>query len=487
MAQFKSKHTGAQIDNGVDKAILAYQMTQSTATYAELETAKTNNELVAGAQYLLSDYVTKYRQPYTNIIKETLLDGGINERLILTAVSRNQFDVVCSSLDYPDDIVYYDFNDKICEDDITPRKGFIQYRIDVKNNYSATHDWRTMLWSRFKATATVWASGSILAGNIYQVGTNLYMAIRSGTPLNETDTTYFKLICTVNDYLWSGAAGLAGLKLDKVDYAERYQNNGSISLTVQTPTKHATITPKNICISSGSDKANTALKGLSDTVFMFSSIANFPQRINILLGAYSNTIRHLSKDITIEQGTYGTILSGTQINIGKNNLNTIVVSGVGITTGENNNNIILFAGNASINIGNGNRYVYSENCQKVRIGNGNDNIVIDNKSLGLEIGNANYDIFIGYNSIGNTIENNVRSVVLGAGSLSNYFENETGNIITDTGFSYNRIERGVHDKNLSAVSSLHNKEYGSRIFMTSDYKVFSEHFEGTNPIFTALT
>jgi len=96
-------------------------------TYEELRTLIENDGLVPGAKYVLNDYVTKYRQPYTDVIKTADIQQGDKttpisdkyERLVLTAVSENQFNLLCSSLDYPQDIVYYDFFDNVVEKAVT--------------------------------------------------------------------------------------------------------------------------------------------------------------------------------------------------------------------------------------------------------------------------------------------------------------------------------------------------------------------------------
>jgi hypothetical protein len=135
----------AKIDNNTDKIQNAFNnlptggstVLQESHTYAELATMVSNNKLTAGKQYLLTDYKTKYRQPTTNVIKEV----STTERLVLTANSINSFQLICSSLDFPQDIIYYDFTNNKCEDGTTPRNGIIIRRIDTQMQINCTGDW----------------------------------------------------------------------------------------------------------------------------------------------------------------------------------------------------------------------------------------------------------------------------------------------------------------------------------------------------------
>ena len=112
-------------------------------TYSELKKMVSDKALKTGERYILTDYKTKYQQPATNIIKEV---GG--EELILTALNENSFELIVFSLKYPNDIVWYDFNDNICEDKKTTRNGFITRRYDHISQNNCPQDWRHMLWSR---------------------------------------------------------------------------------------------------------------------------------------------------------------------------------------------------------------------------------------------------------------------------------------------------------------------------------------------------
>ena len=115
-------------------------------TYDELVNLKNTSALVKGQNYLLTDYMTTYTQPVTNVSKSS----GVIEPLILTAVSENQISNVCRSTLYPQDIVYYEITGDIGNRYRTEgfTKGKIYRRIDtIKNNDIGT-DWRHVKYDR---------------------------------------------------------------------------------------------------------------------------------------------------------------------------------------------------------------------------------------------------------------------------------------------------------------------------------------------------
>jgi len=178
---------------------------QQFKTYAELKTLKDNSSLIPAAQYVLIDYKTKYKQPTTNIIKEV---GG--ERLILTANSPNTFEPIVSSIEFPHDIIHYVFDDNLCEDGATPRKGFIKRRKDIVNNIDIPQDWRHMLWTRYVPDENqyyydgnlvdynIWTSGNAKTNVLYKADNKLWLAKNTNVPSNLTDTNTFDEYCDLN-------------------------------------------------------------------------------------------------------------------------------------------------------------------------------------------------------------------------------------------------------------------------------------------------
>lgn len=167
-------------------------------TYEELKALKDNNKLTPGKKYILTDYRTKYIQPDTNVIKEMEV-----EELMLTASSNNSFGSIVYSLKFLNDIVYYNFNNALCEDGATYRNGFITRRHDTYTGINCPQDWRTMLWARYKpdeaqyyngeelTNYSVWTSGPAEQNVIYKDLNSLYVAKNNHTPNSPTDTTVF--------------------------------------------------------------------------------------------------------------------------------------------------------------------------------------------------------------------------------------------------------------------------------------------------------
>lgn len=115
-------------------------------TYEELKVMIANNELIKGQKYRLSDYMTTYIQPVTEVNKSS----GIIEVLILTALSSNLFSEVCQSELYPQDIVYYLFDQDLDVEYGSEgfTKGKIYRRIDTERNNDIGSDWRHVKYDR---------------------------------------------------------------------------------------------------------------------------------------------------------------------------------------------------------------------------------------------------------------------------------------------------------------------------------------------------
>jgi hypothetical protein len=111
--------------------------------------------VLLGQMYLITDHVTKHLIPNTSDI-----NTGNLEPLILLATSTSKFDNLAYSVLYPDDIIHFDFNSNLCEDNSTPRTGKITYRKDKFNN-SCYYDFRNVKFRRWAVDCSVeWTSGS---------------------------------------------------------------------------------------------------------------------------------------------------------------------------------------------------------------------------------------------------------------------------------------------------------------------------------------
>ncbi|NME95371.1 phage tail protein [Clostridium cochlearium] len=170
-------------------------------TYSELKALKDSSQLKEGKRYILTDYRTKYRQPDTNVIKEMEV-----EELILTASSINTFEPIVYSSKYPQDTIWYDFDNNKCEDKTTPRNGFITRRYDHITGNNVPQDWRTMLWARWKPDVnqyykndvltnySVWTGGNAKMGVIYKAGNKLLVAKNTNVPSKIDDSDVFDTV-----------------------------------------------------------------------------------------------------------------------------------------------------------------------------------------------------------------------------------------------------------------------------------------------------
>lgn len=213
----QNEKVGLDSNGKIDKTLLpddiggGLENFQEKHTYAELAALIAENKLIPGMQYVLMDYQTKYIQPTTEVLKIMSI-----ERLVLTAIDESHFAPECSSLSYPQDIVTYDFNMNKCEDNTTPRNGFITWRksTNTSGNYaqiSAPQDWRTMLWVRYKpdpdyymvgSTKTqyeAWTKGkTVVQGKLYKYSNTIYIALKSAT-VSDIDDDAMSRICSIND------------------------------------------------------------------------------------------------------------------------------------------------------------------------------------------------------------------------------------------------------------------------------------------------
>ncbi len=116
-------------------------------THAQLYALVSNEELIPGANYLISDYRTTYTQPVSNFAMQ-----GDMEPLVVRAVSTSEFDPVAVSTLHPKDIIYYDINSSQSR---VPgcTKGYIYRRIDTILNNDLPFDFRQVKFRRWKITS----------------------------------------------------------------------------------------------------------------------------------------------------------------------------------------------------------------------------------------------------------------------------------------------------------------------------------------------
>ena len=141
--------------------------------YEDLATLRADGELIAGATYLLTDYQTVYRQSRPGQSPNFADKVSAVEPLVLTAISTDEFSSIAYSPAYPQDVIWYNFDNELSPDNTSlfyssfdriskGFKGIIIRRIDTQKNIDYSYDWRTMLWWREIITGVIAEAGEYL-------------------------------------------------------------------------------------------------------------------------------------------------------------------------------------------------------------------------------------------------------------------------------------------------------------------------------------
>jgi hypothetical protein len=178
--------------NAVLNAMLDEAINYEGISYSNLVTKISVNGLEIGKKYLITDYTTVYKQPETgNIVTEPVI-----EFLVVTALSNSALEPIAYSMDYPNDIIYYDINNDTTKyewADPTNGKGVIYRRIDANNNdlpYDHTKI-KFRRWSIDYDSITQWTSGETcnfgdIRRNSGTANNNVYLCIRNNITENPT-------------------------------------------------------------------------------------------------------------------------------------------------------------------------------------------------------------------------------------------------------------------------------------------------------------
>lgn len=159
-------------------------------TYAEMASMISGSSLVTGMRYTISDFETYYLNAGSYVA------SGVTEKLTVEATAANKLSLRATSIDYPDDVILYNF------DESGHSKGKIIYRKDPAKGLEASCDWRQV---KFKRGTDPISSNQVIgdpSNTAFAAGTLIYMfdnASDGGTCRNisnivtdwdTTDTTY---------------------------------------------------------------------------------------------------------------------------------------------------------------------------------------------------------------------------------------------------------------------------------------------------------
>ncbi len=445
--------TGAKGDAGPkgekgDPAVIEL----SVKTYAELKALKDAGKLVPGLRYVVSDYATKYQQPYSGKIVTCAV-----EALTLTAEANNRFAPTAWSASYPNDIITYSFDESKCEDNATARNGFILRRVDPTRNIDLAHDWRAMKWARFKADTSAipaWESGTVTKGNFYLTGTSISKALRSGTPSGATDGSYFVEAVTdyANNYiLYDTAYGLNRSS----DYAEffTFDFNGT--------NDHARTTITNVVVSGNAE----AYRSLGNNVWRYTSAGERPRAVFAATRFENNTFGSNSYNNTFASGCYGNVAGSgfRHVRLDCSCYQNIFANDCYGNAFASNCYGNVFGTNCRYNTFACSAYgnVFGNNCYNNMLGSSSYNNAFGSGCYGISLLTCCYNNVLGSNSYNDTLY----------GCYNLTIGNE---------FRYNEVKERVNGKDFSGISELNNKTYNHSVALNAGGKTVVSWLDASN-------
>lgn len=197
--------------------------------YNDLVLLQSDNNLVNGQKYSFT-YSCVHIIPETSVLNINSDDYNINnETFTITADSNQTFNKFVTSKEYPYDIIVYDINNDIAEDNITPRTGKVEYRKDIFKNLSTYYDFRGVLFRRASVDTTQfptytggqnWNRHDIIidSGSLRRATTNITNHIQGANSFQ------FILSSPSGNWLWKNNANYLGERIlwDTVDFVDRY-------------------------------------------------------------------------------------------------------------------------------------------------------------------------------------------------------------------------------------------------------------------------
>ena len=425
-------------------------------TFSQINTLKTNNTLQIGKYYELF-FNTIDCIDYTNTVYT-----GATETLYLLATSVNTFHYQVFSKQYPQDIIYFDFNNQWFDTDTSSirynRYGFIYYRKDtIKNLEVDGYDFRTHIMKRYLVNTTTYNQFS--ASTIYYIGgSTWYNGDLYFCSVEHTSTSTF------NDFYWVKILNNSYYNLPRTGsttYSNATIYASSTGMTGYTFSTTSVI-PSNVY-----NISISCYKNYDNTSNIYTS-SNYNHKPNIVIwgsNCYNLKFDQNCYDIRIDDTNYNNnfVGSGNIHMVGGNydyniiNSNGILVYGYSgynnlsnsynlyIPNGSYSNNIsfssiIYIFGNNNIIDNSGYLNLLTSNSEHISHSNGlylyisySNNII---KSSGIKlIGGSNIidhcsDLYLSYSATGATMNNVLKSTfissnylyVTGSGSTNSYNE-----------------------------------------------------------------
>ncbi len=404
--------------NTGDQDLSGLQPKAISITYSALKTLVDTSALVVGQRYIINDYQTVHNIPNTSI---PTWDGdnyqynwsapAVNtaevEPLLVTALKVNQLASECYSLEFPQDIIYYDINsDQAIVSGCT--KGYIFRRIDTQLNNDIGFDFRKAKFRIYKESATTtygvayyvtdpfgYGDGSIYFGYKYRNNVNYVEC----NPAVYQDVTMFN---------------------DATDYKlQNIYNNYFVQNT--------------------SDIINRSCSVFFGTDFNNNTVGNSFYNNTVGTNFYNNTVGNSFNNNTVENSFYNNI-------VGNNFNNNIVGNSFNNNTVGNNFNYNIVE-NSFYNNTVGNNFNYNT------VENDFNYNIVGNSFYNNIVGNSFYNNTVGNDFYNNIVENDFNNNIVG----NDFHNNTVGN-----SFNYNTV--GNNFNNNIVGNSFYNNTVGTNFY-----------------------
>lgn len=208
----------------------------TSVTHAQITTAISGSTLTPGTPYKITDFKTVHQVPNDTVLN-TAIASISTESIIVIASSTNTLEPIAFSPSNPNDVIYYDVTNVLCEDSITARKGKIIRRIDTLKNLDTPYDFRACYFLRMgvdPGTNPVYTNLTVYAedAGVWVSGDGFYKALRAHTGAASFATTdWVKMINVSNatKWLYTSSQSIGGITINALSSSKEYFKTFNVS------------------------------------------------------------------------------------------------------------------------------------------------------------------------------------------------------------------------------------------------------------------
>lgn len=356
-----------------------------TLSHSQMLTLISNNEIVEGRWYKM-EYTNK-----ENFAGSSSVYSGVTETLFLLGISSNEVSKQVISLDFPQDLIYYDINNTLCFDGTTPREGYITYRKNITNNIEFPYDFRNTKIRRFKQDNPSWSGSTSYTEGDCIVNANRLFGCRkthtSGVSFVTDETLYWTEILHLTQNVWgeyvvpSSVNNLAGFKLGGFDIQYDTLDYQDFNVLEDIDTTFDVIVKSSIKESNGDILIGQQNKGIT-ILDDCAGITIGKQCKNLKIGSNCESVYIGILSVDNEIGSDCNEIGLGEITI-KNKIypscNKVMISR---TSADN----VIYSANNYISLSSGCVKTEIVSCYLIRIGNNCFNVSIYNVTGGLDFG-----------------------------------------------------------------------------------------------------